>query len=495
MRILFTAVLSVLFASVYAQGGPAVSSNKLLSMDLWKEKPSVETIQKLIQEGNNPSEKNASAFDPVVMAINSSAPTETILFLLAQKGNNIDKETHDGRQYLHWAASAGNTDIIKYLLSKGAKPSVLDSKGSSPLNFAASASQKNLEVYNLLIKAGVNLKKELSTEGANALLLAVGNDVDLSITDFFIKQGLSLNSVDHDGNTAFDYAARGGNVDVMKKLLARGVKFTNNAIILASQGGRRGFNKLPVYEYLVSVGVQPAFVNKTGTNVLHNLVRRGNQLEEIKYFLSKGAKLNIADNKGNTPLMYATASMPDQEVIDFLLTQNIDVNHKNKEGVTALMNAFKTSSAKTVQSLLSLNADLNQVDAKGNNMAYYIVEGYNPRSETVFNEKLQILKDKNFNFAALQAEGNTIYHLAVAKNDVNLLKAISNLNADINVVNKEGLTALHRAAMLSKDTKTLEYLVSMGAKKDVKTGFDETAFDLAKENEFLNKQSKLEFLK
>ena len=72
----------------------------------------------------------------------------------------------------------------------------------------------------------------------------------------------------------------------------------------------------------MSVGVQPAFVNKTGTNVLHNLVRRGNQLEEIKYFLSKGAKLNIADNKGNTPLMYATASMPDQEVIDFLLTQN-----------------------------------------------------------------------------------------------------------------------------------------------------------------------------
>ena len=494
MRIIFSFLFSFFFANVFAQNSSAIAENKLLSMDLWKEKPSVDVVKKLIAEGNNPSEKNISAFDPVVMAINSGAPTETILFLLAQKGNPIDKETHDGRQYLHWAASAGNTQIVKTLLERGAKPGVLDSKGATPLNFAAGASQKNTEIYSLLIKAGANLKKELSADGANALLLAVGNDVDLSIIDFFIKNGLSIHSTDAEGNTAFNYAARGGNIDIMKALLKRGVKFTNNAIVMASQGGRRGWNKLPVYEYLVSVGINPSFVNISGNNVLHNLVRRGNQLEEIKYFVQKGTNLNQVDKQGFTPLMYAVSGTPDQEVLDFLLSQKLNINNINKDGASALMYAFKNASDKTVKTLLDLGANMNAIDKKGNNMVYYLIDGYNPAKATSFNEKLQILKDKKFNLVAAQKDGNTIYHLAVTKNNLNLLTTFSHLNADINAVNKEGLTALHKAAMLAKDTKVLEYLVSLGAKKDIKTGFDETAYDLAKENEILVKHS-LEFLK
>lgn len=496
MRIKFSFIFSILFANVFAQNNPGGAENKLLSMDLWKEKPNVEVLKKLIADGNNPSEKNKSAFDPVVMAINTGAPTESILFLLAQKGNPIDKETHDGRQYLHWAASAGNKEIVKTLLERGAKPSVLDSKGATPLNFAAGASQKNIEIYALLIKAGVNLKKELSTDGANALLLAVGNDMDLSITDFFIKNGLSILSTDKEGNTAFDYAARGGNIDIMKALLKRGVKFTNNAIVMASQGGRRGWNKLPVYEYLVSVGINPSYINISGTNVLHNLVRRGNQLEEIKYFIQKGTNLNQVDKQGFTPLMYAVSGAPDQEVLDFLLSQKLEVNNVNTQGASALMYAFKSASDRTVKTLLALDANINSIDKKGNNMAYYLIDGYNPTKTASFKEKLQILIDQKFSLATAQKDGSTIYHLAATKNDLNLVTLLSNFNANINAINKEGLTALHKAAMLSKDTKVLEYLVSIGAKKDIKTEFGETAYDLAKENEFLvNQSTSLEFLK
>ncbi|HEX8015357.1 MAG TPA: ankyrin repeat domain-containing protein, partial [Flavobacterium sp.] len=85
---------------------------------------------------------------------------------------------------------------------------------------------------------------------------------------------------------------------------------------------------------------------------------------------------------------------------------------------------------------------------------------------------------------------------AVIKNDLTLLKKIADLNIDINTKNKDGLTALHKAAMVAKDDTILKYLISVGAKKDLTTEFDESAYALAKENESLTKSNvSVEFLK
>ena len=50
--------------------------------------------------------------------------------------------------------------------------------------------------------------------------------------------------------------------------------------------------------------------------------------------------------------------------------------------------------------------------------------------------------------------------------------------------------------MKSKDAKIMKYLVSIGANKNAKTAFDETAYDLALENELLQMKSiNINFLK
>ena len=110
--------------------------------------------------------------------------------------------------------------------------------------------------------------------------------------------------------------------------------------------------------------------------------------------------------------------------------------------------------------------------------------------------KLKLLQENGLNIAQVQKDGSTLYHYAVVKNDLNLLQKISTLNIDINAKNKDGLTALHRAAMIAKNDTILKYLLSIGAKKDIKTDFDETVYDLAKENETVQKDNiSLEFLK
>ena len=74
---------------------------------------------------------------------------------------------------------------------------VQDSHGYTPVTFAAATGQKNIAVYDLCIKYGADLKKSVTQEGANVLLLAISQDKDLSLTNYFLSKGLDLNSTDN----------------------------------------------------------------------------------------------------------------------------------------------------------------------------------------------------------------------------------------------------------------------------------------------------------
>ncbi len=486
----------LLSTSTQAQrpAGPQ-TNNPLLNASFWQEKPGLDAVKAAVEKGANPAEFNGNAFDPVVMAINAGASNEAIVYLLEQKGNDINKITHDSRNYIHWSASRGNTVVMEYLLNKGAKVSNPDSHGSTPLLFAAGG-QQDTKVYDLLLSKGANLKTELNHDGANALLVAIGNDPEFKLTEYFVSKGLSLQSKDAAGNTAFDYAARAGNIKNMQLLQSKGVKHTNNAMIFASQGGRRGANTLEVFQYLESLGIKPTVTAKNGDNVLHALVRRPGQTEIIKYFLGKGVNVNQANEDGNTAFLNAAASSRDTALIGLLKTSVKDINYANKAGATALSLAVRSNAPEVVSYLLNQGASLKTTDAKGNNLVYYLFESYSPRNAKEFDAKLALLKSKGLDIAAPQQDGSTLYHLAVAKNDLGLLQQVQTYGADVNAKNKEGMTALHKAAMIAKDDAALKYLLSIGAKKDIGTSFNETAFQLAAENEYLTKQNiSVDFLK
>ncbi len=524
MNKVLSAVLVGVALSAQAQ------KNTLLEQSFWQGKPGVDQVKAEVDKGNSPSQFNGNSFDPVVLAINAQAPNESIKYLLEQPGNSVDKLTHDSRNYLHWAAFRGNNELVAYLLGKKAKVSAEDSHGTTPLNFAAGAGVPDTQLYDLLIKAGANLKKDVNHDGANALLLAVAADKDLKLTDYFVSKGLDLKSMDAAGDNAFGYAAKSGNIDLLKALQQRGVPVDPNAMIMAAQGSRRGPAPVEVFQYLESVGVKPSAVNKAGENALHALVRRPGQTALIEYFINKGADVNQADDDGNTPFMNAAASNRDMATLE-LLTPNVkNINQGNAKGTTALAMAVRGNSPDVVTYLLSKGADINGTDKAGDNVAAYLIQGYRPagpggmaggpgmggpggagqagaggprpeggmnapRTDD-FSAKLALLQQKGLDVKAPQQNGNTLYHLAVAKNDMELLKKLEPLHIDVNARNKEGITALHKAAMISKDDAMMKYLLSIGAQKAIATTFKETAYDLASENESLSKGNvSLTFLK
>ncbi|WP_411274829.1 ankyrin repeat domain-containing protein [Daejeonella sp.] len=490
MKYLFTALIAL--GSI----GATAQTNIFLDRGYWKTAPSVASIQELIQKGNNPAELNNASYDPVVFAISEKAPNESIMFLLSQKGNDVNKLTHDGRTYIFWSASAGNIELMEYLLKNGAKLDLIDDHGASAVNFAAGSGQANTKVYDLLLNKKADIKKDVNEDGANALLLSAGADKDFALLNYFTSKGLDINSTDDNGNTIFNYVARAGRIDVLAKLIERGVKFNDSAFILASQGGRGGANTIELFQLLESLKLNPAVVAKNGQTALHGLARRDKQSEIIKYFISKGVDVNKADNDGNTALMIAAASNRDLNAIELFATSVKNVNQRNKSGVSALAFAVKGNNPEIAGALIAKGADVNVVDANGDNLAYYLVQSFTAQNAAAFDAKMKMLQDKGLDLATPQKSGNTLYHLAIAKNDLGLMKRIENLNIDKNAKNGEGYTALHKAAMGAKDDSIIKYLLATGAKKDAKTEFGETAYDLADENEFLsNNKVSIDFLK
>lgn len=487
------ALVATLFVS-------AQQKNNLLEQSFWKTAPDVTALKAEIAKGNNPAEANANAFDVTTLAINNDAPLESIKFLLEQPGNNVTKLTHDNRIYLHWAAYRGNTELVQYLIAKGSDVNFEDSHGTTPLAFAAGSGMLNSGVCEAFFKAGTDAKKKYA-EGANVLLLAIPFDKDLTLTDYLTTKGLSLKDTDSNGSTAFDYAARTGNITLLKKIAAKGIKPTDQALLFATTGTRRETTPLETYKYLVEeVKLKPAATNKSGNNVLHLLAGKQNQGEIIAYFLAKGVDANKVNTDGNTPLMIAAGR--EITTLEKLVPVTKNINLQNAKGESALTFAVRSGSSDAVSLLLNKGADVNVKDKDGNNLGIYLVQSYRPAgreanaTQDPFEAKAKLLQDKGLNLATAQKDGSTLYHFAASKSDLNLIKKLAPLNIDVNAKNKDGLTALHKAAMVAKDDSVLKYLLSIGAQKDIKTEFDETTYALAKENESLTKNNiSVDFLK
>jgi len=240
---------------------------------------------------------------------------------------NLNATDPDGATALVIAIVNANYDFAAFLLDAGADPNVVDNvAGMGPL-YAA------IDMHRLAIGHGRPNPRPGGTldsvEIVRRLLARKADPNAVLKAPIFQRQHTIGDATLGKGATPFMRAAKSGDVEMMKLLLAAGAdaKATtanSTALMFASGlGWRDGSPIAPSYDQgspeeatqaialLLDLGLDINAANDNGDTALHVAVTGRGAPEIVRVLIARGANLDAKNKRGQTPLAAAMASRKD----------------------------------------------------------------------------------------------------------------------------------------------------------------------------------------
>jgi len=199
-----------------------------------------------------------------------------------------------------------------------------------------------------------------------------------------------------------------------------------------------------------------------GTTALHWAAQL-NDMDTAVLLIGAGAKANVANDFGVTPLSLActNASAP---MVDLLLRSGADPSAALPTGETPLMTAARSGNAGVVKSLIERGAEVN---AKENS------RGQTPLMWAAAEEHAEIVKlllEHGADVHAKSKSGYTALLLAARDADIETTKLLLAAGAPVNEAAADGTTAF-TIAVIRSHTDYARFLLDQGAYVDAGPGF------------------------
>lgn len=238
---------------------------------------------------------------------------------LVAAGADVNSREANDITPLLTAISNNHVEMATFLIEHGADVNVSDWYGRTPLWSAVET--RNMDVDNASFENGIDrapfvgLIKDLLDHGANPNARTAEQP---PVRSSFLRVTGTLEWVDFTGMTPFIYAARAGDVTVMRMLLEHGADpnittFGGTTALMAASGVNWVFSQtydegqkalLEAVQLCYDMGQDVNAVNSMGVTALMGAANRGSD-DIIRFLVSKGAKLDAKDKEGRTPMTWA----------------------------------------------------------------------------------------------------------------------------------------------------------------------------------------------
>ncbi len=347
----------------------------------------LEMVQLLLEKGADVNARSRIGCTPLMFAADGCHP-EVVEALLAH-GANVNSKTNKSCTALHTVTENGHLEMAKFLIDRGSQldaPMAYNEtestvEGLTPLCIAVLNQQ--WEIAKFLISKGAKtgppmqeIVKQQKSEGLK----------------YLIEQGGDVNSRGDGGRTAIFNAAAFGATENVKLLLSKGANpdflacYDNGAIfspctaldvarqqrhpevaeILKKAGAQSGdvlFKASTDLDAAVTEGSYEkaeaaintgADVKGLGGRMLLSAITRKHP-ELLMLLLEKGAKPNVSDSDGTTPLM-AAVEQGDLLIVRLLLKAGADARARSQRGETPLSIAIRIKRADIADALKQAGA-------------------------------------------------------------------------------------------------------------------------------------------
>jgi ankyrin repeat protein len=400
----------------------------------------------LIRAGANVNATNELGVTPLALASSGA-----MAGLLLDAGANPNLVTATGESPLMAASRAGRADIVTVLLEHGANVDAKENvRGQTALMWAVS--QRHPEVVRLLLQHGADVSVHTRS---NPQLVYTG---DVSGAGRNPAEWV-MRTLDRGGSTALMFAARQGDLESAKLLLAAGANPNETgpdgmtALVLASYSGHGD-----VVAFLLSKDASPNAAD-AGYTALHTAVLRGD-VELVKTLLKYGANPNARITQGTpitregedlvlpTPLVGATAfflaaKFLEADIMRVLAKGGGDTRTGLADGTTPLMAVTG----------IGWGGEVDRRDA-------YVLQGtpFNDGDRALETAKLALELGADVN--ATNDAGDTALHGAASKGYDAIVQELADKGAQLEVKNKRGRTPL-----MAAKKSTADLLRKLGAKE------------------------------
>ena len=231
------------------------------------------------------------------------------------------------------AVMTGYWPMVQLLLDHGANVNAQSINGNTALMFAAQT--RSEDIIRLLVEHGADVDNQ-AVDGHTALMVAASHGADF-VGKLLINEGADVNLENDKGQTALMFAAEHPPLESMGCMLL---------------------------EHNADINVQ----DSTGMTALMNAVQNPHHSSHLaRILLASDAAVNLSEEHGRTALMFAAQS-GSSSIVELLLQHKADAKPKDSNDDTALhyaVRSFKPITKRKTDLLLLCRADINARNQQG----------------------------------------------------------------------------------------------------------------------------------